>query len=1260
MNEYPDHNHIEQLSKYLWQWPQSRASVMVGAGISRNATPLKGDQNSFPAWNELSQMMFRELYPDTPIGESNSKNATRIASEYASKYKEAGLEDFLRRSIPNDSHKPGEIHELLLGLPWNDVYTTNYDTLLERTGVAGRTYSHVIETTDLKNAVPPRIVKLHGTFPCQTPFIITESHYLHYERDFALFVNTFRQSMIVNTIVLLGFSGDDPNFLQWNKWIQDHSDSRNLPIYMISTSPLTDVERSYLVGRGVTPIDLSLVFDGAESSSEAHAKRLKSFLNRLWDDKPARPERWPHSASSTSNRASDQLSTLEVFHRWRSERIEYPGWVVPTNDTRRELLADLNRNYSGVLKSMVDWTPVEMALVLREILWRFGISMLPLDSSLVNPLNSIVENLLPVIRGGAPVEQSIRFGTMFEISHLEVSEAWAEIAFSLLRDAREACDSDRWDEVNEMIESVPSEQPSFVDRHKYEQALWHMWNLERDRTMELLGTWNPAIHSSQATMWRAGLLMEQEQWDEAYSLLNRLLTAIRTSLSHSIEQDIELLSCEGWCMLFLHYYNSINLALMTAQGFHAPQNVTAVPPTDHSFLDRWDELKKWECDPWPIIEHFDKVLTETPPVSKTGRRTTYGFDPGHQTISHSFGLSPNTQWIPAFSYLRMFEKVGLPLRLSNDTLQNVPEWLAPHVKFWSPLLLIRAGKTTAFAKLKSVTRTRIAYLDNSQALRLYRWAMDALRREMSNITDQIPFESYQTSLIESLVELLSRLSIKLQRDELNESFFQALELHNLPQFYSHIRLHKACQPWFKRLFEAADDNQLLSWLPELLRFPYTRISEQAFDPDIFNWPDPALDFEISRTMLSTESFSKKVSAIRESIDQLLRSARDETNEGRQRPLKRLIRVLELLSTAQQQELGSLLWEHTNANGLPDLIDVYSFVYLHIPAPTGIDALSNVKKYLLTLVPRNSFSSDANANQFSFDLSPSDNMLYEVSHCTKQFIQIPHEFDGKNEWDKEEARLLWERVYDWWENDRNALAFEGPSMSWGADYLLSKFEGLDLFLRRVVLPYVKFENQEEVGKLLAFLSETRQHHIFLTTSLPYLLLHPFGKQDEVQQTIMSDLSSEQEMAVSKGSSAVRHWLHLSNKNHVNHPPNDVLTKLIRRVAFQQQPGAVPCLQNLSLLLLEIPHAFCQNDVELIVSSLEPWNDLTRLPMSQTGGGFPEEERPLLRSCLGSLASSLSRWLREHNENYTEPKEIAFLRDQYCSDSLPEVRRSFDHP
>lgn len=45
--DFPDLPHLLQLQKDLWQWPSSRAAVMVEAGFSRNSVPLHGVEYSF-------------------------------------------------------------------------------------------------------------------------------------------------------------------------------------------------------------------------------------------------------------------------------------------------------------------------------------------------------------------------------------------------------------------------------------------------------------------------------------------------------------------------------------------------------------------------------------------------------------------------------------------------------------------------------------------------------------------------------------------------------------------------------------------------------------------------------------------------------------------------------------------------------------------------------------------------------------------------------------------------------------------------------------------------------------------------------------------------------------------------------------------------------------------------------------------------------------------------------------------------------------
>ena len=146
---FPDLNHFLQLRKDLWHWPSSRAALMVGAGMSLNAQPAPGTHTRFPTWRQLTKMMFDEIYPvsNDPAEKTkreerlNGTSPLRIASEYDAAFRPSRLSSFVRTHIPDTDHHPGPMHELLLQLPWRDVFTTNYDTLLERTEVTKQAIS---------------------------------------------------------------------------------------------------------------------------------------------------------------------------------------------------------------------------------------------------------------------------------------------------------------------------------------------------------------------------------------------------------------------------------------------------------------------------------------------------------------------------------------------------------------------------------------------------------------------------------------------------------------------------------------------------------------------------------------------------------------------------------------------------------------------------------------------------------------------------------------------------------------------------------------------------------------------------------------------------------------------------------------------------------------------------------------------------------------------------------------------------------------
>lgn len=202
---------------------QSSASLMVGAGFSKNAD--KGTDVSMLDWNELGKKFFAKLYGHEPSAQelmfaSPIKLATMVEAEFGHTI----LDKMIQDSLPDNNVFPNDLYKNLLNLPWHDVFTTNYDRLLEKTrAVDGmkRQYHVVTNKETLIYTPSPRIVKLHGSFPNIHPYIITEEDYRTYPVKYPEFVNTVRQALIENLFCLIGFSGDDPNFLNWIGWLRD-------------------------------------------------------------------------------------------------------------------------------------------------------------------------------------------------------------------------------------------------------------------------------------------------------------------------------------------------------------------------------------------------------------------------------------------------------------------------------------------------------------------------------------------------------------------------------------------------------------------------------------------------------------------------------------------------------------------------------------------------------------------------------------------------------------------------------------------------------------------------------------------------------------------------------------------------------------------------------------------------------------------------------------------------------------------------------
>ena len=195
LSDYPA---VQKLAAALWQQENAYhgAAVMVGAGFSRSAATTGDVNRKLPLWPDLSSALATEL------GASAHSDPLRLAQEYLAYFGKQALHDLIKKEVNDAAWSPGEQHKSLLELPWSEVLTTNWDTLLERASmeVHHPVYNVVSRQEELSNARSPRIVKLHGTVKVTEDLVFTQEDYRKYPQRHAAFVNFSRQVFIENEL----------------------------------------------------------------------------------------------------------------------------------------------------------------------------------------------------------------------------------------------------------------------------------------------------------------------------------------------------------------------------------------------------------------------------------------------------------------------------------------------------------------------------------------------------------------------------------------------------------------------------------------------------------------------------------------------------------------------------------------------------------------------------------------------------------------------------------------------------------------------------------------------------------------------------------------------------------------------------------------------------------------------------------------------------------------------------------------------------
>ncbi len=892
----------------------------------------------------------------------------------------------LRDAIPDLQHEPSPLHAALLDLPWSDVFTTNYDTLLERArrSVISQRYDLVLKPDDLGHSNRPRIVKLHGSLPSERPFIITDEDYRRYPNLSGAFVNAVRQALLENTLCLVGFSGDDPNFLHWIGWLHDNLGHLNSSkTYLVGLLHLSPAQKTLLERRNIIPVDMSLCPDVRGD----HYQALQHFLSylklrRARDSQLAWPARGNHDPQPPAT--TDDPRTLVAM--WKAQRLRYPGWVVLPEDLRLSLWHTTRRCLEEVPTTPAPFSAgldLEFAF---ELTWRSAKCLCPIFDNHAAFLDATIDRHWQATASNAS-RHALPPGLTLE----DVRHKCHYLLLAMMRYYREEGLSAKWGDACARIQAVlPTVTPELKAQFYYERALFALFALDLQQLTNSLADWprNNALPFWEAK--KAGLFAEIGHLNDARHILRQSLDTIREKLNLTPPRmDYTLLSQESFVMYLLH--------AVSQPWFLHDSDQLATHTQRREFQERWHVLQQYKCDPWHATETFAHQLQRPhAPTSDVTERPAFDIGLSIQTHSPKRG---DRDAMAAYNFLRFSEDAGIPFRvpgcaLTAKSATGILTRIADYSSYWALATLVRIGDDKAVEEI--FDRPSLARMSTSAVDSLIERYLQALRGATADVIagDRLRAPTFGTLLAGVLPEILSRLCCKSSLEARTRLLEWLLEIYR-SEHRSHYR---GIRRLVRRLLKSSAGSDGVSRIPQLLEFPMRtdgNALEQREYPNPFDFLDLSKAWEMDGAAVHDMPLAS-----------FFNGAASDSPAVRKWAVSTLgcLHEAGLLSGADARRFGAVLWSRVDDDGLPAGTNYnYRIAFMSLPHPGGVEPAESFIRYVRAARFPKQESKTRTTIQFGGDDDVA--ICYDIREAREVH------------WSRDDVYSIVHRLVEWWDVDK---------------------------------------------------------------------------------------------------------------------------------------------------------------------------------------------------------------------------------------------------
>lgn len=1292
---------VKKIGDQLFSKEGGGAAVMVGAGFSFNARRVSPTAPPFLTWGQLVDVLYRDLYPYTnDLTDTQRKptggSALALAQEYEAAFGRAALEDRIQQSLPDTSYEPGELHQKLLDLPWADVFTTNYDTLIERTrpAIYDRKYEVVLTPKDIASRAQPRIVKLNGSFPSTRPYVVTEEDFRTYSQQFSPFVNFVQQSLMENIFVLLGFSGDDPNFQFWTGWVRDHFGKRAPPIYLCGLFNFSSSERALFESKNTRVVDLSALFPESKwpNKNERHTASLRWLLANLRRCQPPKVDAWPEADRDAEEVPdlgaayppmlrppptlteqdppfifSEEISRdllLKVMENWRAIRREHPGWLVTPyknretlrhyTDSFRHLLAEEN-----LLKHL---SPAVAILLLHEINWRVETLLMPLFINEANFIATLLEKVNPFPDSLDLPEAEVSLDTAdTDIPWDDLREAWVALAFAIAQEAREDLDIARFEQWMDRLKLVIPRSPDQQARWHHERCLMALFRLDERGVRESLRSWQLDVNQPVWMLRRAGILAELSALDDSESLAAQALDIVRRQTG----EDYPLLSLESWLIFFLQ---NVRFAQRTSQGSLARER-------DRAEGERLEKLRAYRCDPEGEREYLRLKLKAPIPLDQPPRTYHRDFDTGGTQVTYHAGYEPSAlKSTPAFSLLRLLEWVGIPAKIPPATIfsaaPTAAKWIYHFAPYWSTVALIRSGLKDKNELNDWFSRLRIASLSKEDVATLAPILLDSLEQAIVSLgSGNINHGSFYFYIFNNLAEVVSRLTIRFDEVQLFRATELALRAYQSPFMQQRFFQWDGVDALLERTLRNLEGDSLSKLLTRLVSLPLPDESGTQVDMQtVTRWPEP-FSYIPRSTALHLELVDERA-RFDATIGVLLEHVRRGRYELRSRAAIRLEKLSEMrgLTKEQLDAFVDTLWSQVDdKTGLPKNTRFYPTYFLTLPKPISTRAKEALRSYIMGQDFPILFEIKEGGD-VSYSSPPRGETLTQawMNAARTVFDDVDEKYDFID-WSEQEAKLLLAKLIHWWDQEGHLVKRHLGGM---VDVLRGRIDEVAYILRRVILPRLKDVDHQtkELGLKLA--GELRNLNIPLQSLSPATLFLDASVEsvERVADELFAAINEtpeaspgEKRTPVASALVGIYEWIIYGVGGDLPELPERLLSSLVDLVLTRREPGLVESLDALSWIVKSGASKPLTKHFDKLLHGLQFLLHDTEVPEKES---LIQEDRYrtvsledviVVRKAAAKLAAELLRHYRETHQDV--PQILLDWKKEATTSVLPELRAIF---